>query len=193
MDLRGWEERYRAELAAGAARDLAPSPLLVTIAERLRPGRALDLACGSGRHALWLAQHGWQVTAVDGSPAAIAMLAASAARLGAGIDSRVCDLEKGEFAIEPSGWELIASCYYWQSDLLAPIKRGLVPGGVAIVIALMPEPGRKPSTFRLRPGELRGYFNGWEILHDREGPDASGHIVAEIAARKPLLGSTTPV
>ena len=193
MDLRGWEERYRAELAAGTARESAPSPLLVAIAERLQPGRALDLACGSGRHALWLAQHGWRVTAVDGSPAAIAILEASAARLGAAIDARVCDLEKGGFAIGPRSWEFIASCYYWQGSLLAPIKEGLVPGGVAIVIALMAEPGREPPAFRLRAGELRGYFKGWEILHDREGPDASGHVVAEIAARKPSLRSAAPV
>jgi tellurite methyltransferase len=184
MNQAGWEERYRAERAAAPA----PSPLFIATAEALRPGRALDLACGSGRHALWLAQHGWQVTAVDGSAAAIAMLAASAARLGVNIDAHVADLEKGEFAIEPARWELIASCYYLQRDLFEPIRRGLVPGGVAIVIALLAEPGREKSTFRVQPDELRSYFNGWEILHDREGPDASGHEVAEIAARKSALG-----
>jgi tellurite methyltransferase len=184
VNLTGWEERFRAELAAGAARDRAPAPLLVEIAEGLQPGRALDLACGTGRHALWLAQHGWQVTAVDGSPSAIALLEASAARLGVSIDARVIDLEKADlekdkFAIEPARWELIASCYYLQRDLIEPIQHGLVPGGVAIVIALLAK-----SPYRARPGELRACFNGWEILHDREGPDPSGHEVAELAARK---------
>jgi tellurite methyltransferase len=192
MDLAGWDQRYRAELVAPTARDSVPSPLLVATAEGMQPGRALDLACGSGRHALWLAQHGWQVTAVDGSAAAIAMLTASAAQPGVHVDARVADLEKGQFAIEPARWELIASCYYLQRDLLEPIRQGLVPGGIAIVIALLAEPGREPSPFRVQPGELRSYFNGWEILHDREGPDASGHVVAEIAARKPSLRTTPP-
>jgi len=187
VDLKGWDQHYRTELAAGMAHAAAPapSPLFVATAEALRPGRALDLACGSGRHALWLAQHGWQVTAVDGSPAAIALLEASAERLGLNIDAKVADLEKNEFAIEPARWELIASCYYLQRNLIDPIKKGLipgeglVPGGVAIVIALLAK-----SAYRARAGELRGYFKGWEILHDLEGPDPSGHEVAAIAARK---------
>jgi SAM-dependent methyltransferase len=189
VDLKGWDQRYRTELAAGMARAAAPapSPLFIATAEALRPGRALDLACGSGRHALWLAQHGWQVTAVDGSPAAIALLEASAARLGVNIDAKVADLEKGEFTIEPARWELIASCYYVQRDLIEPIQEGLVSGGVAIVIALLAK-----SPYRARPGELRGYFKEWEILHDREGPDPSGHEVAAIAARKSSRHSTLP-
>ena len=51
-----------------------PHPLLVEAASKLTPGRALDLACGTGRNALWLAQHGWDVTAVDASPTAIETL-----------------------------------------------------------------------------------------------------------------------
>ena len=179
MALAEWEERFRAQLDTRTAHEREPSPLLATTAESLQPARVLDLACGSGRHAIWLAQHGWRVTAVDGSQAAIQMLTASAAQKGLSIDARVADLEKGEFTIEPSRWELIASCYYLQRDLFEPIRQGLVPGGVAIVIALMAK-----SQYRVQPGELRKYFTGWEILHDREGPDASGHPVAEIVARK---------
>ena len=44
---------------------MTPTHLLVETARMLTPGRALDLACGSGRNAIWLAEHGWQVTAVD--------------------------------------------------------------------------------------------------------------------------------
>jgi len=50
---RNWEEHY-----ATAGLDLDPAPLLVEVADRLPPGRALDLACGSGRHALYLARGG---------------------------------------------------------------------------------------------------------------------------------------
>jgi SAM-dependent methyltransferase len=180
MGLAEWEARYRVELAGETGHDAAPSPLLIAAAEGLPPARALDLGCGRGRHALWLAERGWRVTAVDGSPAAISIVNASAARRGVRLDARVADLEEGEFAIKPASWELIASCYYLQRDLLDPIKEGLVSGGIAIVIALMAK-----SQYRVQPGELRSHFAGWEVLHDREGSDPSGHAVAEIVARKP--------
>jgi len=181
MALESWEERYRK-----APLDLrAPDPLLVTFANTLPPGRALDLACGTGRNALWLAQRGWSVTAVDSSPAAIDSLAARAKQLGATVDARVADLENAAYTIEPGQWDLIATCYYLQRDLFEPAKRGLVPGGILIAIALMIEPGKEHSPFRVEPGELRGFFAGWEILHYREGPDATHGAVAKIVARRP--------
>ena len=175
MELDEWEARYRGGAAAGQ-----PSSLLTTSALAMPAGRALDLACGAGRNALWLAEHGWNVAAVDGSPAAIALLLKAGANRNLRVDARVVDLERDEFDIEPAGYSLIACCYYLQRNLFERIQRGLAPGGVAVVITLMSK-----STYSTRPGELRGYFADWEILHDREGPDGSGHVVAEIVARKP--------
>jgi len=152
----------------------APSPLLVEYAQRLHPGRALDLACGSGRNAIWLAERGWSVTAVD-----------KASSLGWAVRA---DLEAGEFTIEEGAWDLILMSHYLQRDLFEPVKRGLRPGGVAIVIVHLFEPGHETSRFSLHPGELGGYFAGWEILHAREGKPAhnlQGRAVAEIVARKP--------
>src|SRR4051812_17107096 len=68
--------------------------LVAETAGTLRPGKALDLACGAGRNAIWLAQHGWQVTAVDGSAVAIEILRRDAASLEANIDARIADLEQ---------------------------------------------------------------------------------------------------
>ena len=180
MDLAGWDQRYRTQEEASAS---LPHPLLVEAARSLPPGRALDLACGSGRDALWLAQQGWSVTAVDGSPAAIEILRHRAA--GLRIKTQIADLEKAGFVIEPARWDLIAICYYLQRDLFEPSKQGLVPGGILIAIALLSEAG-KDNSFRLEAGELRRYFDGWEILHDREGRDPWEHKVAEIVARKPI-------
>ncbi len=87
--------------------------------------------------------------------------------------------------MQPASYDLIAICYYLQRDLFEPCKRGLVPGGVIVAIALLIEPGKENSPFRVHPGELRGYFEGWEILHHREGPDPWRHNVAEIVARRP--------
>ena len=180
MNLPDWDQRHRS-----AAPDLAPTPLLVQIAGSLKPARALDLACGTGRNALWLAERGWSVTAVDGSPVAIEILRRAAKQRGLTVDALVADLEKQEYVIEPSSWELIAICCYLQRDLFEPVKRGLVPGGLVVAIALLIEPGHEDSSFRLKPGELRRYFEGWEILHDREVRDTSHHTVAEVVARRP--------
>jgi SAM-dependent methyltransferase len=156
---------------------MEPTRLLAETAIHLKPGRALDLACGSGRNAVWLADHGWRVTAVDRSPISIPA-----------VDSHVADLEKHEYAIEPAAWDLIVVSYYLQRDLFEPVKRGLKPGGVALVIVHMFEPGHEQSRFSVEPGELAKYFEGWEVLHSYEGkPRDPEHkrAVAEIVARRP--------
>ena len=72
MDERDWEEHFRALAAAGGDPRIGePDALVERIAAVLPPARALDLACGAGANALWLALRGWDVTAVDRSPAAI--------------------------------------------------------------------------------------------------------------------------
>jgi len=182
--LQEWDERHR---SATERDDATPVPLVIATASEMKPGRALDLACGAGRNALWLAEHGWSVTAVDGSPAAIERLRTRAASQGVNINAQVADLEKSEYTIAPAHWDLIVISYYLQRDLFEPAKRGVVPGGVLAAIVLLGE-GR----FSLRTGELRAYFSGWEILHDREGnpADSPEHwAVAEIVARRPFPAS----
>jgi len=183
MDLAGWEQRYRSEM--DAVFEPSPTPLLAETVSHLPPGRALDLASGTGRNALWLAQRGWSVTAVDGSPTAVKILRRCAEQMNVVVDAQVADLERAGFTIEPDHWDLIAMCYYLQRDLFESSKQGLVPGGVIVVIVLLAEPG-KDNSFRAQPGELRRCFEGWEILHDREGSDTWQHKVAEIVARRPV-------
>jgi tellurite methyltransferase len=180
MDLAGWNERFRLQKEVAPA----PTPLLVQTAEHLQHGRALDLACGAGGNALWLAEHGWAVTAVDGSTAAIDVLRRHAAERVLSVDTRVADLEKGEYYIEPSSWDLIVISYYLQRDLFERALKGLIPGGVLMAIVLMGEHGEE---HRLKPGELITYFDGCEILHSHEGsPTGQGHhrSVAEIVVRR---------
>ena len=68
MDHHGWDERYAASDLVWSAE---PNMLLPPIADTLSVGTALDLACGEGRNAIWLARQGWQVTAVDFSQVGI--------------------------------------------------------------------------------------------------------------------------
>lgn len=196
MDIREWDQRYRSGARPEEDLEAAPTPLVVRIAQTLPAGEALDLACGAGRNALWLARHKWKVTAVDGSEAAIDILRERAARQGLRIDASVADLESGDYRIEPSRWDLIAICYYLQLDLIECAKAGLKPGGVLIVIVHISEEGEPPSKHRLRhrlrhrlqSGELIRHFDGWEILHSFEGrPEDAAHkrSVAEVAVRRP--------
>jgi tellurite methyltransferase len=151
------------------------SPLLIQVAGLLPPGRALDLACGTGRHALHLARLGWQVTAVDISAEAIRQLRATA-KPGLAIDARVADLEKQEFTIEPAAYDLICDFYYLQRDLFPQIREGVRPGGA--VVAAIHLTGR----FALESGELRALFAGWKILYYSEPP--APRPTACIIARK---------
>ena len=192
MKIHEWDKRYRLREHAASDFEAGPAPLLVQTASVLTPGRALDLACGTGRNALWLAERGWDVTAVDGAPTAIETLRSRATERGLKINAVVADLEKDQFEIEPARWDLVAICYYLQRNLFEPAKRGVAPGGVLISIVHRNEPGEPDGPFRLRPGQLEEYFTGWEILHHREGKaidPAHRRAVAEIVARRPLGAS----
>jgi SAM-dependent methyltransferase len=193
MESHVWEERYRSRERPEEDFATAPVPLLVHTAKQLPPGRALDLACGTGRNALWLARQGWKVTAVDGSPTAIKILQRRATLGGLAVDASVADLERGEYKIEPSAWDLICISYYLQRDLLESAKRGLA-AGVLIAIVHIAAPGEQPTNHRLGPGQLAAHFRDWEILHHFEGqPNDPAHQrpVAEIVARRP--GAARPL
>ena len=186
MSLERWNERYR----AGEQLFDAPNPLVERFAGPLSPGLALDLACGPGRNALYLAQRGWRVTAVDGSPIAIDWLLRRARERKIVVNDRIVDLERGEFQIEPDTYDLICDCYYLQRSLIPPMKRGVKPNGLVVSIVHLAEPDQpQGTTTRAYPGELRSYFSDWAILHYYEGKPRESchqHSVAEIVARRPM-------
>lgn len=176
---RNWEEHY----AATGGPDLTPAPLLGQVADLVPPGRALDLACGSGRNALYLAALAWEVVAVDSSPAAIALLRRHSATAGLSVDARQSDLESPEFLIEPGAYDLICDFLYLQRSLFPQIREGLRPGGIfAAEIHLR---DGQPHRFVLEPGELRREFEGWKILYYSEAVRAGQHRPScQILARR---------
>jgi len=199
MDKNDWEAHFRALAIAGSELQTGrPDALVENIASywpALPMPRALDLACGAGANALWLAERGWDVTAVDRSAAAIELVRAGAERRGVKVTAHVADLEAHDFEIAPRAWDLILMCRYLQRDLFEPAKRGLAPGGVLIAIVLLADADEsRTQRFRVQPGELAAYFSGsdgWTILHQREvvqEHDASARRVslAEIAVRREL-------
>jgi SAM-dependent methyltransferase len=180
-----WDERY----AAGKYSAAEPHKLLRSLVKQLTAGKALDLACGTGRHALLLAEKNWRVTAVDNSRVGLEIARARAAEKNAAIDFRLADLEAGEFEIEPLAYDLICDFYYLQRDLFAAMRAGVKAGGI-VVSTIHIDDGEKPGGFTLREGELKDFFEGFEILHYHETPatdtDAGEHHrrTAEIIAKK---------
>jgi tellurite methyltransferase len=181
-----WNLRYE----AGEQLFKLPVPLVVDITRNLRPGLALDLASGPGRNALYLADLGWRVTALDGSPIAIELLLGRARERNLAVEAKVIDLEAGELEIPVNTFDLVLSSYYFERGLIPQIKSALRPGGLAIMIVLVADADQPQGTpARAYPGELGKFFEGWMILHYREDqPGESWHqhtAVAEIVARKP--------
>lgn len=185
MDITGWEERYR---SGASGKEDAPTILFVETAENLPPGTAIDLACGAGRNALYLAERGWDVTAIDGSARAIELLEERSVARGLQVRAEVADLMASTFTLQPGAFDLVVIAYYLQRDLFAKAKSATRPGGVIVAIAHTPEPGEQWSEKRARSGELRGFFRDWEIMWEYEGPSrdpAHRRPVAEIVARRP--------
>ena len=131
----------------------APSAWVVRHAARIPAGEVLDLACGSGRHARWLAARGWPVLAVDRDAAALQRAA------GDGIVTHAADLESG------AAWPFAAARFagivvtnYLHRPLFPAMLASLAPGGVLIyeTFARGNEQFGKPSNpaFLLAPGEL---------------------------------------
>lgn len=186
-----WDERYR----RGEHATDEPGRLLVRAAETLAHGSALDVACGVGRHAVYLASRGWQVVAVDASRVGIEITRERARQRGVTVDARVADLERGEFAIQAETYDLVCVFYYLQRDLFTALRAGVRPGGhlVAAIHMVDEAPDIKPMNpdFLLKPGELRGFFTDWEIEHYHEtalhddDPGEHTRRTAEIIARKP--------
>jgi len=131
----------------------APSPWVLRFARLIPAGETLDLACGSGRHARWLAELGHPVLAVDRDPQALASCAAP------GIVTALHDLESGApWPYPERRFAGIVVTNYLHRPLFGALFAALAPGGVLIYETFAAGNGRygKPANpdFLLQPGEL---------------------------------------
>ncbi|MCC6178716.1 MAG: methyltransferase domain-containing protein [Chloroflexi bacterium] len=186
-DRERWNARYAER---GAFWD--PSRWLETLGERLRaphPGaRALDVACGPGRNAIWLAERGYDVDAWDLSDEALALLRAqlderAAAGQPLSIHPRQVDLDSA--TIPPGTYALIANVYFLDRQLFPQLERGLAPGGLLVFETFVAagrtcDRGVSPG-HSLRPGELRAAFPSLDVLEYQE--DAERGKVGLLARR----------
>jgi SAM-dependent methyltransferase len=168
--------------------DSAPSSWLLSNIDLIpRAGRALDVACGRGRHALFLAERGWAVRAVDRDALAIDALRSEAARQGLTVQADVVDLEAGEVDLGREAYDLIVVVHYLHRPLFPALLRALAPGGYVLYETFTVDQARRgrPSNpdFLLRHGELRERLAPLAILRERDGP-VEGRDVASVMARK---------
>jgi len=180
-----WDERY----SRSGDLNYEPHQLIVDYAGRIPPGGALDLACGTGRHTIFLAKLGWHVTAVDYSSIAVEFLKGRAIAEGVEIDLHLRDLEAGEFKIETANYDLIVDCFYLQRNLFPAIKNGTKIGGTVISIIPLAVDDLACKTinpaYLLEPGELKSMFEDWEIVHYHEGQgNENRRASAEMVARR---------
>lgn len=121
-----------------------PSPRLVAEVASLRPGRALDAGCGHGAETLWLALHGWQVTAVDFSESALSGGRSLAAALDAEAARRI-DWVLGDLSTWPApqdSFDLVVCLYVHApggaADLVQRMARGVAVGGTLFMVGHRP-------------------------------------------------------
>ncbi len=180
-----WDRRYREGGMAPVLQEPPPLPAFAHV-DHLFPtrGQALEIACGRGRGAVWLASRGLTYWGVDVSPVAIDLARQLVEQSGVARRCRfdVFDLDAGL----PDGDSVdLVLCYLFRDSRLdrAMVDR-LVPGGL-LAVAVRSEVDVRPEEFpdrsqRARPGELRDAFGHLEVLDEGEGDG-----MARILTRKP--------
>lgn len=148
--------------------------------------RALDVACGSGRHALWLAGGGFATDALDRDAAGISRLRLDAQRVGLPVEARIEDLERPS-VLGGKRYDVIVVFRYLHRPLFAALRAALQPKGVLVYETFTVDQAArgKPSNplFLLQHGELPALVAPLQVLRARTG-DFDGGMVASVIARK---------
>ncbi len=181
-----WEARYQ---CGARPHDGSPSSLLRRWLPHLPRGRALDVATGLGRNALYLARAGYRVDAVDISPTGLRIAAERARRRGLRVRWIEADLDT--YRLPKAHYAVVINSFFMKRSLWRLLKASVRPGGVMIVETHLESPapeGGPRAAFRLRRGELRRRFQGWEVLDLEEGLFHEGGrawMLGRIVARRP--------
>jgi 2-polyprenyl-3-methyl-5-hydroxy-6-metoxy-1,4-benzoquinol methylase len=182
-----WNRRY----AEGEHMAFEPDPFLpAAYGEFLqplfpRPGLALDVAGGLGRHAIWMAELRWKVTVVDISEVAFEKAQRKAEERGVAIDFLVRDLNS--WSPDRKKYDLILVFYYLQRDLFPALEAALKPGGLLLAKTYTEEHkkfkgGPSREDYFLKENELLRAFPSLRTLYYRETVQEKG--IAELVAMK---------
>lgn len=160
-----WDERYASAPAIWSG---DPNRHLVAEAQGLEAGRALDVGSGEGADAAWLAERGWEVTAVDISHVALERAAAHAAEHGAEVAGRIAWQQADITAWTPpaDSFDLVSAQYMHlppeaRSRLVAGLAAAVVPGGELLIVAHHP---RDLADGVPRPPVEEMFYTGDELV-----------------------------
>jgi tellurite methyltransferase len=178
-DRERWDAKYGGDRGRAAR---PPDPFVLEALERLAnvaPGNALDLACGTGRHALELARRGWRTSAWDVSPVGLGVLAERARSEGLEVETREIDLTRA-WPEPVERTDLITLVGFLDRPLLSRVHELLPQGGHLIFTTSTvdrPDP-KPPLEFCLERGELRGGLPGLAVLLHFESEGRAGIVAA---------------
>jgi len=147
--------------------------------------RALDLACGRGRNAIWLSAAGYETEAVDRDDEALSDLRHQATELGLTVDARTVDLERPGASLGEARYDLIVVTRYLHRPLFPAIRDALRPDGVLVYetfTAAQASRGRPSNpAFLLQAGELSTLVAPLQVLRQHEG-EVDGAMLAGVVA-----------
>ncbi len=186
-DQNRWNKRYSArEYVYGKE----PIKFLEEKIGLLVKGKALVLAMGEGRNAVFLAKNGFDVDGCDVSDKAIEKSKLLARESGVTLNAFAADLE--EYKIPANTYDLVTCFYYLQRDLMPQIKDGLRKGGMVILETYSIDqlnygkdaPGPKNPAYLLKHNELLDLFRDFHVLYYREDEIAENKSVVSLIAQK---------
>jgi len=168
-DREHWDDRYTQAVVASQDQGPVAPATFKALADRFpRSGTALEIACGRGRAAVWLADRGMSVVGYDISPVAVELAGALAEQLAL---SHRCTFGVADFddGLPPGEPVDLILCHMFRNAALdrAMVQR-LRPGGL-LAIAVLSEVGAGPGRFRAPPGTLTAAFHDLDLVAHGEG------------------------
>jgi SAM-dependent methyltransferase len=168
VDARDWDRRWTDKLLHAHGE---PSSVVLDTLAGLAPGTALDLGCGNGRHAMWLAERGWDVTAVDFSTEALRQARERAAATGIDVDWVEADL--AEYEPEAQAFDLVLVAYLHVAGGERPVFQkaaaAVAAGGTLVVVGHdvtnvgSGAPGPSNPALLYTPADVASSLSGLEI------------------------------
>ena len=197
-----WEQLWARTLREGASgvAGRPPNAHLTREVSDLRPGRALDAGCGHGSDTLWLAAHGWRVTAVDFSAAALAYARSTPEAAGADVARRVewVEADLATWTPQPGHFDLAVSLYVHVAgsvqEMVGRMGAGVAPGGTLLLVghrpidpatgAATPAAGQQQVSVRATIDALDPHQWNVVVAEDRPRATAGTGVDAVIRARR---------
>ena len=181
-----WDEKY----SNRESTNIPPDEWLVQCVRKVVPGTALEIACGLGHNAIWLAEQGWTVDAVDISPVGLALAAETAHRRNVRVQWLPADLEDESWRPPRETYDLIVVFRFLDRvHLPRLINECLAPGGILVYETFAsgqlsrPDNHLRNPAFALQPRELAQLYRELTPL-EYEEVDLADRSVARLLARK---------